>query len=186
MDARAGRTALPPALANEGAFAGSGTNIAVAAGGRAWIGTGAAERSRVLRTADGGATWTIAETPVAVIRRPPGSFPIAFRDARHGLTVGGDYRREQDAVDNAAFTDDGGVTWNAIRGLGGFRSVVAPCRGRRASWIAVGPTGADWTGDDGRTWAPIQGDGYDAFSVAPRGHAGWGAGAGGRIGKLRW
>ncbi|HXT27940.1 MAG TPA: hypothetical protein VN716_01625, partial [Vicinamibacterales bacterium] len=51
---------LPPALPNEGAFAGSGTNIAVAAGGHAWIGTGAAARSRVLRTADGGATWAIA------------------------------------------------------------------------------------------------------------------------------
>lgn len=178
-------TALPPALANEGAFAGSGTNIAVAAGGRAWIGTGAAERSRVLRTADGGATWTIAETPVQS-SGSSGIFSIAFRDARSGMTVGGDYRREQDAEWNAAFSDDGGVTWNAIRGLGGFRSVVAPVPGTARSWVAVGPTGADVTGDNGRTWAPIQGDGYDTFSAAPRGHAGWAAGAGGRIGKLRW
>ena len=89
-------TQLPPALANEGAFAGSGTNIAVAAGGRAWIGTGAATRSRVLRTADGGATWTIAETPVAA-SASAGIFSVAFRDARHGMTVGGDYRKEKDA-----------------------------------------------------------------------------------------
>jgi photosystem II stability/assembly factor-like uncharacterized protein len=178
-------TALPPALANEGAFAASGTNIAVAAGGHAWIGTGAAERSRVLHTADGGATWTIAETPVKS-SASSGIFSIAFRDARSGMTVGGDYRREQDAEANAAFSDDGGVTWNAVRGLGGFRSVVAPVPGTARSWVAVGPTGADVTGDNGRTWAPIQGDGYDTFSVAPRGHAGWAAGAGGRIGKLRW
>ena len=56
---------LPAALPNEGAFAGSGTNVAVAGHEQAWIGTGAASRCRVLRTRDGGSTWAIAETPVA-------------------------------------------------------------------------------------------------------------------------
>ena len=178
-------TALPPALANEGAFAGSGTNIAVAAGGRAWIGTGAAERSRVLRTADGGATWAIADTPLKS-SGSSGIFSIAFRDARNGMIVGGDYRNEQSAEGNAAFSSDGGVTWRAIPGLRGFRSAVAPVPRTLRSWVAVGPTGAEVTGDNGRGWAPIPGDGYDAFSIAPSGRAGWGVGADGRIGKLRW
>jgi photosystem II stability/assembly factor-like uncharacterized protein len=177
--------ALPPALANEGAFAGSGTNISVADGGRAWIGTGAADRSRMLRTSDGGTTWAIAETPVKA-SGSSGIFSVAFRDRRNGMTVGGDYRREAIAEDNAAFSSDGGVTWKAIAGLGGFRSAVASVPGTPAGWVAVGPTGADFSADNGASWTPIPGDGFHAFAFARTGHAGWGVGEGGRIGKLIW
>ena len=177
--------ALPPALPNEGAFAGSGTNIAVAAGGRAWNGTGAAARSRVLRTADGGSTWAIAETPLDA-SESAGIFSVAFRNPREGMTVGGDYRQERSAENVAAFSSDGGVTWKAIRGLGGFRSAVAPVPGTPRSWVAVGPTGADLSPDNGESWVPIQGEGYHAFAFAPRGHSGWGVGEGGRIAKLTW
>jgi photosystem II stability/assembly factor-like uncharacterized protein len=176
---------LPQALPNEGAFAGSGTNVAVMSGGRAWIGTGASTRCRVLRTNDYGATWTVAETPVAA-SASAGIFSVAFRDPRTGLAAGGDYRQEQQAVNNAAATTDGGATWTAVRGLGGFRSVVAPFPSRPRSWIAVGPAGADVSADDGRTWTPVTGPGYHAFAFDPRGRTGWGVGEGGRIGRLRW
>jgi photosystem II stability/assembly factor-like uncharacterized protein len=183
--ARVAQDSLPPALPNEGAFAGSGTNVSVLGRGQAWIGTGASTRCRVLHTTDGGSTWTIAETPVAA-SGSAGIFSVAFRDRRHGMTVGGDYRREKDAVDNAAITSDGGATWTGIKGLGGFRSVVAHVPGSKASWLAAGPSGADLTEDDGRTWRPIGGDGYHAFSFARRTRAGWGVGEGGRIGRLSW
>jgi len=52
-------SALPLSLDNEGAFAASGTNIAVFGKTQAWIGTGAAAKARVLRTADRGRTWKI-------------------------------------------------------------------------------------------------------------------------------
>ena len=174
---------LPPALAGEGAFAGSGTNVAVLPGGHAWIGTGAAARCRVLHTSDYGKTWRIAETPVAA-SQSAGIFSVAFRDPRHGMTVGGDYRKEREAVRNAAFTDDGGTTWKAVTGLGGFRSVVRHVPGSPASWIAVGPQGADVSTDDGRTWTAVPGDGYHAFAFEPGGRTGWGVGEGGRIGRL--
>ena len=176
---------LPPALPNEGAFAGSGTNVAVFGRGEAWIGTGASTRCRVLHTKDRGATWTIAETPVAA-SASAGIFSVAFRDARHGMAVGGDFRKEQDAIDNAAVTADGGATWTAVKGLGGFRSVVAHVQGSKASWIAAGPSGADISDDDGRTWRAIGGSGYHTFSFARSGKAGWGAGERGAIGKLIW
>ena len=175
---------LPPALPNEGGFAGSGTNIAVQPGGRAWIGTGAAANSRMLVTDDGGRHWRVVDTPVAS-SASSGIFSVAFRDPRHGLTVGGDYRRENDAVDNAASTSNGGLTWRPVAGLGGFRSVVAFVPRSDASWIAVGPQGADWSDDDGRTWTAIPGDGYHAFSFSPSGRAGWGVGEGGRVAALR-
>lgn len=177
--------ALPPALPNEGAFAGSGTNIAVLGRDRAWIGTGASTKSRVLRTADGGRTWSISDTPLAT-SASAGIFSVAFRDAAHGIVVGGDYRKETDATNVAAVTSDGGATWTISTGLTGFRSVVAHLPGDSASWIAVGPTGADVSENDGKTWTKVEGDGYHAFSFAPKSRVGWGVGEQGRIGKLTW
>jgi photosystem II stability/assembly factor-like uncharacterized protein len=177
--------ALPAALPNEGAFAASGTNVAMLSPKQTWIGTGASTTSRVLRTADGGKTWKIAETPLAT-SASAGIFSTAFRDPLHGLVVGGDYRKEGDAVDNAAVTSDGGATWTIVKGLSGFRSVVAHVPRSKASWVVVGPQGADWSSDDGKTWTPIVGDGYDTLSFAPDGTSAWAAGNKGRIARLIW
>jgi len=177
-------TNLPPAQVNEGAFAASGTNIAVFGKSYAWIGTGAAAKSRVLRTTDGGRTWQVADTPIAS-GSSSGIFSIAFRDARHGVIAGGDYKKESEAVDNLAVTSDGGVTWTLVKGLSGFRSVVAYVPGTKTpALIALGPSGGDYSLDDGRTWKPIDGPGFDTLSFARGKQLGWGAGAGGKIGKL--
>jgi photosystem II stability/assembly factor-like uncharacterized protein len=179
--------ALPPALPGEGAFAASGTNVAVLGRTNAWFGTGAAARARVLRTSDRARSWTIAETP---IRAGPsaGIYSVAFRDARHGIIVGGDYRKETEAVDNVATTTDGGVTWTLVKApaLGGFRSVVAYLGGTATpSLIAVGPSGADVSADDGQTWSPIAGPGFHTFSAVPGKAMGWAAGGRGAIGLLK-
>ena len=177
-------TNLPPAQENEGAFAASGTNIAVFGKSHAWIGTGAATKSRVLRTTDGGRRWQVADTPLAS-GPSAGIFSIAFRDAKHGVVAGGDYKKEQEAVDNLAVTSDGGVTWTLVKGLSGFRSVVAYVPGMKTpALVALGPSGGDYSLDDGRTWKPIDGPGFDTFSFAPGKQIGWGAGAEGKIGKL--
>lgn len=176
--------ALPPALENEGAFAASGTNIAVFGKSNAWIGTGAGSKARVLRTADGGRSWQVADTPLTA-GPSTGIFSIAFRDAKHGVIVGGDYRKEAEAVDNLAMTNDGGVTWKLVKGLGGFRSVVAYVPGARTpALVAVGPSGADYSLDDGQTWSPIEGRGFDTFSFVPHKPIGWAAGANGALAKL--
>ena len=173
---------LPPAQGNEGAFAASGTNIAVIGKSHAWIGTGAATRSRVLHTSDGGRTWQVADTPLAS-GPSAGIFSIAFRDQKHGVVAGGDYKKEQEAVDNLAVTSDGGVTWKLVKGLSGFRSVVAYVPGTK-TLIALGPSGGDYSTDDGQTWTPITGPGFDTFSFVPSKQIGWGAGDKGKIGRL--
>lgn len=180
---------LPPALDNEGAFAASGTNVAVFGTRHVWIGTGAAAQSRVLHSADGGTTWTVAATPLAS-GPASGIFSIAFRDARHGIVAGGDYSKENDAIDNAAITSDGGRTWKLAPGLSGYRSVVAhlgSTRGRHI-WLAVGPTGSDLSMDDGKTWKQVSSLGFDTIGVAKqeggRGPVVFGAGANGRLGRL--
>jgi photosystem II stability/assembly factor-like uncharacterized protein len=175
---------LPPALENEGAFAASGTNIALFGKTHAWIGTGGAAKARVLRTADSGRTWQVADTPLAA-GPSTGIFSIAFRDAKHGVIVGGDYRKESEAVDNLAVTSDGGVSWKLIKGLSGFRSVVAYVPATKTpALVAVGPSGANYSLDDGQTWSPIEGRGFDTFSFVPGKSSGWGAGANGALGKL--
>jgi len=173
---------VPAALENEGAFAASGTNIAVFGTSHAWIGTGASAKARVLRTTDRGRTWQVSETPLAA-GPSAGIFSIAFRDAKHGVIGGGDYRKEQEAVDNLAVTRDGGVTWTLVKGLSGFRSVVTYVPGTKML-VALGPSGGDYSTDDGQTWKQIDGPGFDTFSFVPRKAIGWGAGANGRIGKL--
>jgi photosystem II stability/assembly factor-like uncharacterized protein len=185
---RVAANALPTALENEGAFAASGTNIAVFGKSHAWIGTGAGAKARVLRTTHRGRTWQIAETPL-IAGASAGIFSVAFRDAKHGVIVGGDYRKEREAVDNLAMTEDGGVTWKLVKGLNGFRSAVAYVPSAQpgnlsATLIAVGPAGADYSTDDGRTWTMLAGPGFDTLSFAPRRSTAFASGARGGIGKL--
>jgi len=173
---------LPPALVNEGAFAASGTNIAVYGKRYAWIGLGSADRARVLRTTDGGKTWKVVETPLKS-NQSSGIFSIAFRDEYHGVVVGGDYQKESEGIDNVAVTNDGGETWTLAKGLSGFRSVVAYVPGT-GTLIALGPSGGDRSDDDGHTWRTLPGPGFDTFNFAPHHWIGWGSGARGAIGRL--
>src|SRR5262245_53270980 len=175
---------LPPALQGEGAFAASGTNIAVYGKNTAWIGLGAAARARVLRTTDLGRTWEAFETPLKS-GQSSGIFSIAFRDQKHGVIVGGDYQKEKEATDNLAITSDGGQTWKLVAGLTGFRSVVAYLPGTK-NLVAIGPSGAEYSVNDGQIWKPMTGPGFDTFSFARREKVGWAAGARGAIGRLNF
>ena len=176
---RLGAERLPAALPNEGAYAASGTNVAVY-GDHVWIGTTA---SRVLHSPDRGRTWAIAPTPIPT-SESAGIFSIAFRDALHGVAVGGDYKQETAAVDNVAITSDGGKTWTLGKALSGYRSAVAYAPRSKSSWLAVGPRGADVSHDDGRTWQPFAGARFHAFAFAPRSGIGWGVGERGSVGRL--
>jgi len=170
---------FPPALPGEGAYAASGSNVAVR-GGRVWIATTA---SRVLHSGDGGASWTVAQTPLAT-GKAAGIFSIAFADDENGIVVGGDYTQERAAVDNAAITRDGGRTWTLVRGLSGYRSAVAWVPGLARTLVAVGPAGTDVSRDEGRTWESIEGPGFHAIAFAPHAPTGWAVGEAGRIGRL--
>jgi photosystem II stability/assembly factor-like uncharacterized protein len=176
--------AMPPALEGEGAFAAGGNCLTVQGPRNAWFASGGGARARVFRSTDQGATWQVAGTPVSAGASSAGIFSIAFSDARHGIVVGGDYRKEQEPGDNVAWTEDGGRTWTlgAAR-LRGFRSGVAfvPGTGGRAA-LAVGPAGSDLSIDKGASWTPIEGAGYDAVRIA--GRTAWASGAGGRVGRL--
>jgi hypothetical protein len=68
------RLKMPPALPGEGAFAATGTGIAVWGDGDVRIGTGGKNAVRVYHSADSGRTWSVAPTPIRADseRRMPG------------------------------------------------------------------------------------------------------------------
>ncbi len=183
-----GPEGMPPALPGEGAFAASGTCLTVIPGGReAWFATGGGARSRVFRSADRGRTWDVADCPIRAGSASAGIFGLAFRDARHGVAVGGDYKKPDEAGDFIATTDDGGATWSPAERSprSGFRSAVAYLAGVDGPGLmTVGPSGWDRSTDGGRTWPESGEGGYHAQGFDPTGKAGWAVGEGGRIARF--
>lgn len=103
-------TSLPSAVEGEGAFAASGTCIAVRGDSAVWFTTGG-KVARVFRSPDRGKTWSVAETPLVQGSDSSGSFSIAFADDKHGVISGGDYKHPEQERANLAYTEDGGATW---------------------------------------------------------------------------
>jgi photosystem II stability/assembly factor-like uncharacterized protein len=177
---------VPPALLGEGAFAASGTCL-VALGDRlAWIATGSPAGSQVYRTIDGGRHWVSAAVPV-VSGEAAGPASVAFRDASHGVALGGRIAVPTDTVDRVAITADGGATW--VRGgrppFAGavFGSAYVPLS-RPAVLVAAGPGGLALSRDDGATWTALSPNAYWAVAFAsPR--AGWAVGPRGRLTRIR-
>jgi photosystem II stability/assembly factor-like uncharacterized protein len=178
---------LPAALPGEGAFAASGTCLVTQGERNVWFGTGGA-RARVFRSTDRGRTWTVATTPLRSDTRSSGVFSLAFRDADHGVAVGGDYTRPDDRERCVATTADGGRTWTLVdrAAPSGFRSAVVYVPGAsRPTLVTVGPSGSDRSVDDGSTWTQLGRDGYHAISLAGPSGAGWAVGEQGAIARLR-
>jgi photosystem II stability/assembly factor-like uncharacterized protein len=176
--------ALPPALAGEAAFAASGTCLSVWGSNDVWIGTGGADTARVYHSPDRGRTWSVADTPVHAGNSASGIFAVTFRDALHGVAVGGDYSKPHAATVNVALSDDGGRSWRAAPGP------LVPAYLSGAAWVmdryvmATGLAGTAVSIDGGGTWTlvdslPMNGvrfNGRDfGVGIGPRGRLGvWG------------
>lgn len=177
---------MPPALKGEGAFAASGTCLIVRGKNNVWFGTGGGTEARIFHSSDRGRTWTVSTTPLLSGRPPTGIFSIAFTDDRRGVIVGGDYEKENDATNNAAITIDGGRTWRLLADSrpAGYRSCVVYVKGTtRPTLLAVGPSGSDYSLDDGRSWTNVSGMGFHSVSFAGATDAGWAVGEKGLIAK---
>lgn len=178
---------MPPALEGEGAFAASGTCLVVQGDRNAWFCTGGAKSARVFRSTDRGRSWSVSDTPITAGSSSAGIFSLTFRDAAHGVAVGGDYKHPEQGDCIIARTVDGGVTWSLPRGPGpvAFRSAAVYVPGASTpTLVAVGPSGADISSDDGETWKSLQGPGFHAVDFAGPG-AGWAVGEVGRIARRR-
>lgn len=174
----------PPALKGEGAFAASGTCVATWGDSTAWLATGAGEQARILRTQDRGATWTTIVTPIVQGKPSSGHASIAWRSVLQGLAAGGDLADSTATPKRIVITSDGGATWQVGGGVT-FNGAVygAAFAGMSAHVVAVGPKGASWSRDAGKTWVAL--DSLSHWSVAfANASTGWMVGPGGRITKI--
>jgi photosystem II stability/assembly factor-like uncharacterized protein len=178
------RQRTPEALPNEGGFAASNSCVTVLGDREVWFASGGTGAARVFHSSDSGRTWTVAPTPIRNDAASSGIFSLAFSDAKHGVAVGGDYKKPSDASHNIAVTSDGGWTWTEPSGQhpGGYRSAVAFLAGR-GMWIVTGPSGSDVSTDNGNTWTPFDAGAFNAVSFTPD-VVGWAVGPKGRVALL--
>jgi photosystem II stability/assembly factor-like uncharacterized protein len=165
------------------AVAASGTSL-VTSGKLAWIGSGGMA-TRIFRSADGGNRWTAVTTPMATAKPSQGIFSVAFIDSVGGIVVGGDYQSPGSAQGNAAFSTDGGRSWQlSRRPPAGYRSGVAVSSIRdRVVAVATGTSGTDVSFDGGATWAPLDSAGFNAVQFTSGGIA-VAVGGGGRAARF--
>jgi hypothetical protein len=164
----------PRAQDGEAAFAASGTCLTIA-GAHGYIASGGGSLARVFWSSDRGSNWMATATPVTASAPSAGIFALAFRDAEHGVAIGGDYQNAQQEA-TVAITNDGGRTWSAA-GKTSYTSGAAWSRSG-ASLLAVGTPGTRVSYDQARTWQTIDTLEYNAvqfageqvaYAVGPRG-----------------
>lgn len=173
------KTSTLAAQQDEGAFAASGTAIAVHGARDAWIATGGAATARVLRSGDRGLTWRSATLPIPAGAPGKGIFSVGFGDGRHGMAVGGDYKQPLLDGVNGARTTDGGATWLPVSVLPtGYMSVVMPVPGATGALVAGGLAGSGYSTDGGHSWqvldrTPVNTVGFanpaTGWAVGPKG-----------------
>lgn len=166
------RDKMPAALPQEGAFAASGTAIALC-GDAIYFGTGG-PKARVFRSADGGESWSVTDMPIASGNASSGVFSIACAGSSELAAVGGNYREAVADSAVAAYSRDGGVHWQlAATQPRGYRSAVASLG--NGKYVAVGTNGTDISQDAGVHWTHMNDLNLNAFGF--RGSLGWAVGS---------
>ncbi len=172
-------------LNGEGAFAASNSSLVEQELGTGWkFATGGKSGSRIFESVNGLSEkglfrdWFVGFVTPLAKSESAGAFSLSFRDARHGMAVGGDYKKPHESVGTAAWTANDGKTWTAPqKPPHGYRSAVA-WDAKAKAWIAVGTNGSDASYDDGKTWSPLDDGNWNALSLP------WVVGPEGRIAKL--
>ena len=182
---RVGEQTLSPLLEMEYGFAASGTGIVTIDQHKVWIATGG-ETARIFYSPDRGANWREIVTPVISGNASSGIFSIAFRDALHGVAVGGDYQNPQTDYGNIAITRDGGQTWKLIQNDPPiFHKACVQHLGAQ-NYLAVGRTGMALSRDDGEHWEILNEESYYCLAFDLKSGVGYVAGTGGRAARVEW
>lgn len=175
-------TLVPPALKGESNFAASNTCIELLADGNAWMASGG-PKARVYSSQDYGNSWTVVNTPIKAQSTADGIYSIAFSNNKDGIAVGGNYQHPERNDSIAAYTNDGGASWQLCRTMPqGFRSCIQYLNnGSTSIAIAMGKTGFDYSTDMGQNWQVGGNEGYYTLRAIPGQLAAYAAGADGRL-----
>jgi photosystem II stability/assembly factor-like uncharacterized protein len=173
---------MPAALPEEGAFAASGTCLAVVDHRDIYFVTGG-PAARLFHSSDAGFSWTVNDTPIVSGNASSGNFSIAVQD-KALVVVGGDYKDVGNANRVAAYSADQGKTWKlAEQQPGGFRSAVD--RANEKYVAAVGPNGEDVSDDGGAHWRHTDSLDLNALAGSRTGYV-WAVGPHGTIARSTW
>jgi photosystem II stability/assembly factor-like uncharacterized protein len=174
------RDKMPAALPKEGAFAASGTAIALCDNG-IYFGTGG-PKARIFHSHDNGQSWTVTETPIVSGNASSGIFSVACDGPDTMLAVGGDYNLPASADRVAIYSSDAGATWQlAAQQPGGYRSAVGSFS--YGDFAAVGTNGTDVSHDRGIHWQHTDYLSLNAISFDAT--HGWGVGPKGTIARFK-
>lgn len=175
----------PQAAGSEGGFAASGTCLVTWDRREAWIGTGAGDTARVLRTLDRGRTWMAAPVPVLSGTGSSGITTLIRFNRQHGLALGGDLGgSDRPATGSGARTDDGGRSWTPVAAPAFSGAIYGAAAVRSGGWaVAVGPGGMAFTSNGGASWQTLDTTAYWAVGFSAR-DTGWSVGPDGRITRI--
>ncbi len=188
---------MPAAIEGEGAFAASGTCIAVQ-WKLVWFATGGAA-ARVFRSADGGKSWKVAKTPIVHGPAAEGIFSVAFRDPWNGIIAGGDYQHPEQGGVNLAKTADGGKSWKPVKlkrqayfssiaymyGDGNYGDTIPSVESEEQPLALVGSKASAISEDDLRSWKYFLPEGFNAVAPAACPDGFWAVGEDGKIARLK-
>ncbi len=176
---------MPPAKPGEAAFAASGTCLMTNGKSNVFLVSGGQD-ARVFRSNNRGLTWFVSDTPIVKGTSGSGIFSIAMFDKKRGVIVGGNYEKPDEINNNLAFTNDGGKTWTAGKGLSGYRSSVVYIG--RKEIVTVGSNGYNYSYDGGKTWKYYTTPGFDDKNFnavqAKSENSVWAVGADGLVAKF--
>lgn len=168
---------LAAAHQGEGAFAASNSALTIRRDGGVLFGTGGLGGPHVFQR-NGEGRWKAITVPLRGGNEAAGVFSLAFRDNQHGVAVGGDYKNAAKSSGTAAWTSDGGASWHPASVFpAGYRSSVG-WDARIQTWIAAGPSGTEFSTDDGKRWQHLDSGNWNAVNLP------WIVGPNGRVASL--
>jgi photosystem II stability/assembly factor-like uncharacterized protein len=176
---------LPDARPGEGGFAASGTCLVTVGESTAYVGTGAGS-SRILRTTDRGRSWEAFETPIVNANETSGITSLSFWDEENGIAAGGDIAAPDSRQANVALLSERGrsARLTASPTFSGAIYGVAHVPGTSPPvLVAVGPKGASYSLDSGRSWLQLSEESYWSVGFSSSGF-GWMVGPDGRVARL--
>lgn len=173
----------PAAIPGEAQFAASGTCLRVQGTHDVRFVTGGAA-ARLFYSTDRGDHWRVMETPIIKGLSSSGIYSVAFSGPDRGIVTGGDYKTTDQRTGGAAITHDSGKSWIPVpeKWIGGLRECALLFPPPYENTILViGPTGAEFSVDDGATWTATNITDIHSVDLVPSGTGGWGVGADGKV-----